>query len=87
MGRCGLLVIGPAGSGKSTFCDLLRSHAETLKRRVHVINLDPAAEHFAYPVAADIRSLISLEEVRAREPPASLSLLSSLSHMLSSLTR
>ena len=63
MGRCGLMVIGPAGSGKSTFCDLLRSHAETLRRRVHVVNLDPAAEQFAYPVAADLRDLISLEDV------------------------
>ena len=46
MGRCAVMVIGPAGSGKSTFCDLMRSHCEALKRRVHVINLDPAAEEF-----------------------------------------
>ena len=63
MGRCACIVIGPAGSGKSVFCDTLRLHAETLRRRVHVINLDPAAEHFLYPVSADIRMLISLEEV------------------------
>jgi GTPase SAR1 family protein len=30
---------------------------------VHVVNLDPAADHFAYPVSADIRELISLEDV------------------------
>ena len=58
-----VLVLGPAGSGKSTFSDLVRQHVETMKRRVHVVNLDPAAEHFAYPVAADIRELISLEDV------------------------
>ena len=63
MVRCGILVIGPAGSGKSTFCELMRTHCETLRRRVHVVNLDPAAEHFSYPVAADIRELISLEDV------------------------
>jgi len=63
MGRCGQLVIGPAGSGKSTYCELMRNHIETLNRRVHVINLDPAAEHFRYPVAADIRDLISLDDV------------------------
>lgn len=55
--------MGPAGTGKSTFCDLLRQHAETLRRRVHVVNLDPAAEHFRYPVSADIRNLISLDDV------------------------
>ena len=28
MGRCGVLVIGPAGSGKSTFCEQLHTHAD-----------------------------------------------------------
>jgi len=60
--RVGALVIGPAGSGKSTFCEMLRAHAETMRRRVHVVNLDPAADHFSYPVAIDIRDLISLED-------------------------
>ena len=63
MGRCAQLVIGPAGSGKSTYCSLMQTHCENSKRRIHVINLDPAAEHFTYPVAADIRALISLEDV------------------------
>ncbi len=63
MGRCAQLVIGPAGSGKSTYCSLMQTHCENSKRRVHVINLDPAAEHFTYPVTADIRALISLEDV------------------------
>ena len=65
MPKCAMLVIGPAGSGKSTFCELMRSHCEALNRRMHVVNLDPAAEHFSYPVAADIRELISLEDVMA----------------------
>eukprot|EP00964_Phaeocystis_antarctica_P016738 scaffold9209_cov49-Phaeocystis_antarctica.AAC.1 len=42
----------------------MRNHIETLNQRVHVVNLDPAAEHFRYPVAADIRDLISLEDVQ-----------------------
>jgi GTPase SAR1 family protein len=49
----------------ATFCELMRSHCEALNRRMHVVNLDPAAEHFSYPVAADIRELISLEDVMA----------------------
>ena len=65
MGRCGTLVVGPAGSGKSTYCDMMRTHCEAQRRRVHVVNLDPAADSFAYPVAADIRELISLEDVMA----------------------
>ena len=30
---------------------------------MHIINLDPAADDFAYPVSADIRELISLADV------------------------
>ena len=29
---------------------------------MHVINLDPAAENFKYPVSIDIRDLISLDD-------------------------
>ena len=46
--RYGQIVMGPAGSGKSTYCSTLVKHAEVSKRRVHVINLDPAAETFEY---------------------------------------
>lgn len=34
-----------------------------MRRTIHVVNLDPAAEHFDYPVAMDIRELVSLEDV------------------------
>ncbi|KAF2289028.1 hypothetical protein GH714_024210 [Hevea brasiliensis] len=57
------LVIGPAGSGKSTYCSSLYQHCETVRRSIHIVNLDPAAEHFDYPVAMDIRELISLDDV------------------------
>ncbi|KAK9141501.1 hypothetical protein Syun_010901 [Stephania yunnanensis] len=56
------LVIGPAGSGKSTYCSSLYRHCETMRRTVHIVNLDPAAEDFDYPVAVDIRELISLDD-------------------------
>lgn len=62
--RYAQLVCGPAGCGKSTFCHQLHVHCESVRRRVHIINLDPAAERFAYPVAADVRDLISLEARR-----------------------
>ncbi|KAL8549133.1 hypothetical protein ACS0TY_008116 [Phlomoides rotata] len=57
------LVIGPAGSGKSTYCSSLNQHCETVGRSIHIVNLDPAAENFDYPVAMDIRELICLEDV------------------------
>nr|TKV91714.1 hypothetical protein SEVIR_9G115700v2 [Setaria viridis] len=57
------LVIGPAGSGKSTYCSSLYDHCQTVGRTIHIVNLDPAAEHFNYPVDMDIRELISLDDV------------------------
>lgn len=63
MGKHGQLVMGPAGSGKSTYCNALSKYCEQTGRTVHVVNLDPAAEHFSYPVSIDIRDLISLNDV------------------------
>ncbi|KAJ6973559.1 GPN-loop GTPase 3 [Populus alba x Populus x berolinensis] len=57
------LVIGPAGSGKSTYCSSLYRHCETTGRSINIVNLDPAAEQFDYPVAMDIRELICLDDV------------------------
>ncbi|GFO43217.1 gpn-loop GTPase 3 [Plakobranchus ocellatus] len=62
MPRYAQLVIGPAGSGKSTYCSKLATHCETIKRQVQVINLDPAAENFDYPVFADVRDLIQVDD-------------------------
>ncbi|KAM4809343.1 GPN-loop GTPase 3 [Rhinophrynus dorsalis] len=63
MPRYAQLVMGPAGSGKSTYCSTMVQHCETLNRSVQVVNLDPAAEYFDYPVLADIRELIEVDDV------------------------
>eukprot|EP00271_Cylindrocystis_brebissonii_P007643 TRINITY_DN21209_c0_g2_i1.p1 TRINITY_DN21209_c0_g2~~TRINITY_DN21209_c0_g2_i1.p1 ORF type:complete len:287 (-),score=61.37 TRINITY_DN21209_c0_g2_i1:549-1409(-) len=63
MVRYAQLVIGPAGSGKSTYCSTLHQHCESIGRTLHIVNLDPAAEHFDYPVSIDIRDLVSLSDV------------------------
>lgn len=67
MPRYAQLVMGPAGSGKSTYCATLVQHAEAINRSVQVVNLDPAAEHFSYPVMADIRELIQVDDVMEDE--------------------
>ena len=67
--RYAVLVTGPAGAGKSTFCSALMAHAAASGRQVSLFNLDPAAEQFELPdgtsntPSVDIRDLISLEEV------------------------
>ncbi|GAX83076.1 hypothetical protein CEUSTIGMA_g10502.t1 [Chlamydomonas eustigma] len=63
MGKYAQLVVGPAGCGKSTFCNTLYQHCQTIGRSVHIVNLDPAAESFEYPVSFDVRDLVTLEEV------------------------
>lgn len=55
--------MGPAGSGKSTYCYTIQQHCEALGRTVHIVNLDPAAEDILYKPSVDIRDLISLEDV------------------------
>ena len=51
------MVMGPAGTGKSTYCKVMQEHCQNARRTVHVVNLDPAAEAFEYEVAFDIRGM------------------------------
>lgn len=62
MGKYATVVIGPAGSGKSTLCRLLQDHYATKGRSTHIANFDPAAEELVYEASLDIRDLISLED-------------------------
>ncbi|KAL4865214.1 hypothetical protein BDV12DRAFT_174933 [Aspergillus spectabilis] len=63
MSKFGVLVMGPAGAGKTTFCNALIQHLQTTRRSCFYINLDPAAETFQYEPDLDIRELITLEDV------------------------
>ena len=63
MGKHVQLIMGPAGSGKSTYCKTILEHCENSRRSVHVVNLDPAAENFDFPVSIDIKELVSVDEV------------------------
>lgn len=60
--RYAQLVMGPAGSGKSTYCSIMQTHAADERKTVDVVNLDPAAEYFDYEPLADIRELIQLDD-------------------------
>ncbi|XP_059067411.1 uncharacterized protein LOC131858247 [Cryptomeria japonica] len=57
------LVIGLASSGKSTYCNNLHQHCESIGRTVNIVNFDPTVENFDYLVSIDIRDLFSLEDV------------------------
>ena len=57
------LVLGSAGTGKSTYCRVVQEHCSAAGRSCRVGNLDPAAEVFGYQVAFDVRDLISVDDV------------------------
>lgn len=58
----GQLVIGPPGSGKSTYCHKITEFYKQLNRNVAVVNLDPANENMSYKPEVDIMSLITVED-------------------------
>ncbi|KAK5654960.1 hypothetical protein OQA88_6718 [Cercophora sp. LCS_1] len=63
MSKYGVIVMGPAGAGKSTFCASLITHLQLNRRSAFYVNLDPAAETFEHTPDLDIKDLISLEDV------------------------
>ncbi|KAJ5946477.1 GPN-loop GTPase 3 [Penicillium verhagenii] len=63
MSKFGMLVMGPAGAGKTTFCNAVIQHLQSTRRSCFYVNLDPAAENFTYEPDLDIRDLITLEDV------------------------
>ena len=59
----GQLVIGPPGSGKSTYCYGMYQFLSAIGRKTSVINLDPANDRTNYPCALDIRDFTRLEDI------------------------
>jgi len=59
----GQVVIGPPGSGKTTFCRGMAQFLRGIGRRPVIVNLDPANDELPYEPDVDIADLIQLEEV------------------------
>ncbi|XP_041366929.1 GPN-loop GTPase 2-like [Gigantopelta aegis] len=59
----GQVVIGPPGSGKTTYCAGMSDFLTGLGRDVAVVNLDPANDNLPYKCAVDISDLITLSDV------------------------
>ncbi len=63
MVRFGQIVVGPPGSGKTTYCLGMWQYLKAIGRDAAVINLDPAnhGEGLPYTAAVDIQELVSVE--------------------------
>lgn len=59
----GQLVIGPPGSGKTTYCKVMSEFMQSIGRNVIIVNMDPANENITYNCHVNIRELINLEDV------------------------
>lgn len=59
-----LFIIGPAGSGKTTFCKNLYTYGTMINRTFKVINLDPANINDDFNYYSDIREYITVDEVQ-----------------------
>uniref|UniRef100_A0A8I6ADU4 GPN-loop GTPase n=1 Tax=Rattus norvegicus TaxID=10116 RepID=A0A8I6ADU4_RAT len=58
-----LLVLGMAGSGKTTFVQRLTGHLHNKGCPPYVINLDPAVHEVPFPANIDIRDTVKYKEV------------------------
>ena len=60
----GQLVVGPPGSGKTTYCNVIQQYmTNVLHRNVAIINLDPNNENMEYHPLINICELINSEDV------------------------
>jgi GTPase SAR1 family protein len=58
-----ILVIGMAGSGKTSLMQRLMSHLHQSNKKTYAINLDPAVHSVPYAVNIDIRDTVNYKEV------------------------
>ncbi|TGZ63085.1 hypothetical protein CRM22_007081 [Opisthorchis felineus] len=58
-----IIVLGMAGSGKTTFVQRLLTYLRSIQQSVYAINLDPAVHHVPYPTNIDIRDTVKFKEV------------------------
>eukprot|EP00877_Chromochloris_zofingiensis_P014559 jgi/Chrzof1/9357/UNPLg00328.t1 len=59
----GQIVIGPPGSGKTTYVNGMQQYLRSTGRKIAVVNLDPANDVLPYQPDIDIMELVSLDEV------------------------
>lgn len=63
----GQFVVGPPGSGKSTYCKFICENLKQLGRNAKIINLDPANDVLPYKPSIDITEFANVQSVMEQE--------------------
>lgn len=58
-----ILVLGMAGSGKTTFLQRINAYLHSQEKPPYVVNLDPAVHELPYPCNVDIRDTVKYKQV------------------------
>ncbi|KAI9490129.1 GPN-loop GTPase [Zychaea mexicana] len=58
----GQIIVGPPGSGKTTYCWGAYQYLTAIGRKVAIVNLDPANDTIPYPCQVNIADLITLDD-------------------------
>lgn len=76
MVRFGQVVVGPPGSGKTTYCLGMHQYLKAIGRDAAIVNLDPAnhGEGLPFTPAVDIEELVSLEVTQHTWLPAAVTM-------------
>ena len=58
-----ILVLGMAGSGKTSFVQRINAYLRQNKKNPYTVNMDPACHEVRYPCNVDIRDTVNYKEV------------------------
>ena len=70
------IVLGMAGSGKTTLMQRINAHVHERNNPSYMLNLDPAVLHVPYKVHIDIRDTVNYKEVMRQYSWGPMALLS-----------
>ncbi|KAK4058191.1 hypothetical protein OIO90_000930 [Microbotryomycetes sp. JL221] len=59
----GVIIIGMAGSGKTTFMQRVNAHLHAQRQTPYILNLDPAVTHLPFTANIDIRDTVDYQQV------------------------